>query len=124
MDFSLKHKAEIEGSGWIEFNISGTEDSYNHWADDSRFLAEDAFQFYIDIFEKCSDRFNYFGDSYFDNVQLTTIKQEIEARTRQQDSLPKQDNSRANDIKKLGLELVSLIDDCLEHYKHLWILGL
>ena len=70
MDITLKNKNEIAGTYWIEFNVSGTRDNYTHWADNSKYLHEFAFNFYTDIFEKNEENFNYFGNTKFDKEQL------------------------------------------------------
>ena len=154
MDFSLKNKSDISGTHWIEFNVSGTATEYTHWADNSKYLDEYAFNFYTDLFEKATNDFNYYGNTKFDNKQLIKLKQEVENRVKTFDdlhSLPNimefskktsyafnltqdfqemydkqngQENSLRGDLKKLGSDLSHLLDTCIKEGKTLWVLGL
>lgn len=154
MDFTLKNKSELEGTCWVEFNISGTVDSYEHWADNSKYLDEFAYSFYTDIFEEKADNFTYYGDTKFSKEQLVRVKQEIDNRIKTVDNLHTlQDiiefskktshalnlipeieaaynklnghqNKLISDIKKLGRELSNLLDNCISQDKPLWVLGL
>ena len=154
MDSTLKNKSDIAGTHWIEFNVSGTASNYKHWADNSKYLDEYAYNFYSDIFEKIADRFNYYGNTKFDKEQLGRLKQEIEKRIKIVDNLHTlqdiiefskktshalnltqkieetynkqngQRNKLSNDIKKLGHDLINLFDNCIQQDKTLWVLGL
>ena len=154
MDISLKNKSDISGTHWIEFNVSGTMTDYKHWADNSKYLDEYAYNFYTDIFEKVTSNFNYYGDTKFNKEQLMKLKQEIERRVKTFDnlhSLPDiiefskktsyalnltqdieetyykqngQQNKLTDDLKKLGNDLSHLFDTCIKQDKTLWVLGL
>ncbi len=154
MDINLKNKSDIKGTHWIEFNVSGTLNNYNHWADNSKYLDEYAYNFYTDIFAKVSDNFNYYGDTRFNKEQLKRLQQEIKNRIRIIDNLKTlqdivefgnktshalnltqeiehvydkqngQQNKLVSDIKKLGHDLSDLFDNCIQHDKPLIILGL
>ena len=154
MDITLKNKSDITGTHWIEFNVSGTAGSYKHWANNSKYIDEYAYNFYTDIFEKIADSFNYYGNTKFDKEKLSKLKQEIESRIKTVDNLHTlkdiiefgkktsyalnlsqdieetcnkqigQRNKLINDIKKLGHDLANLFDLCIQQDKTLWILGL
>ena len=154
MDYTLKNKSDLEGTCWIEFNISGTVDSYEHWADNSKYLEEFAYNFYTDIFEERADNFNYYGDTKFDKEQLARIKLMIDNRIKTLDNLHTlqdiiefskkishtlnlghdidatynklngQHNKLVSDIKNLGHELSNLLAYCIKQDKTLWVLGL
>ena len=154
MNFNLKSKSELEGTCWIEFNISGTVDLYEHWADNSKYLDEYAYSFYTDIFEENADNFNYYGATKYEKEQLERLKQAVGDRIKIVERLGTiQDiiefskktshalNLRQNieetsgkldgrqhkivvDIKKLGNDLSNLLDDCIVQNKPLWVLGL
>ena len=154
MDITLKNKIDITGTHWIEFNVSGTLNNYKHWADNSKYLDEYAYNFYTDIFEKVADNFNYYGDTRFGKEQLKRLKQEIKDRISFVDNLNTlqdiiefgnktshainltqeieeacsknigQSNKIVSDIKQLGHDLSDLIDNCIQQDKTLIVLGL
>ena len=76
----LKNESDISGSNWIELNISGTESSYNHWSEDSKYIDEFAYTFYIDIFKKNSDNFDYYGDTRSGIEQIIQVKRDSDNR--------------------------------------------
>jgi hypothetical protein len=154
MDISLKNKSDISGTHWIEFNVSGTMTEYKHWADNSKYLDEYAYNFYTDIFEKVTSNFNYYGDTKFNKEQLMKLKQEIERRVKTFDNLQSlpdiiefskrtsyalnltqdiqetyymqngQQNKLIGDLKRLGNDLSHLVDICINQDKTLWVLGM
>jgi hypothetical protein len=154
MDITLKNKSGIAGTHWIEFNVSGTLGNYKHWADDSKYLDEYAYNLYTDIFEKVAKDFNYYGNTRFDKEQLIRLKQEIKDRINTVDNLitlqniiefsektshslhlteaietaydkfDHQQKKLVSDIKKLGHDLIDLFDNCIKQDKTLIILGL
>ena len=153
MDFTLKNKTDIGGTHWIEFNISRTATVYKCWADNSKYLDENAYNFYTDIFEKAAKDFNYYGDTQFDKEELIKLKQEIVSRIKVVDSLLTlkditefsektsyalkltqdieeafkqhgQPNKIVDNLKKLGNDLLLLVDICLIEGKILMVLGL
>ena len=152
MDFLLKNKKGINGTNMIEFNISGTVNSYNYWADNSKYLDEFAYNFYTDLFEKIAKDFNYYGNTKFEKEQLIILKQEINYRTNTVGNLHSlqelvqfgektshalnltnnieemwnQQNGHIllSNLKKLGIDLSDLLDCCIKEDRTLWVLGL
>ncbi|MCD4674884.1 MAG: hypothetical protein K8S18_02675 [Desulfobacula sp.] len=154
IDFKLKNRQEIEGTCWIEFNISGSADKYNHHAENSKYLDENAYNLFTDIFEKYASKFNYYGPTRFTIGQLEKIKKEIEKRANDlslltnledliefsdktansinlsnelrenYDQLNCQKDKIINDIKELCKDILEFLDKCIAEKQTLWILGL
>jgi len=153
-DFKLKDRTEIEGTGWIEFNISGSPDKYIHHSDDSIFLDEYAYNLFTDIFQKYANNFNYYGPTSFSIKQLEKIKYDIEKRSSDLSKLTTlkdlinfsdekikamnlanelrdnygqlitQIDKIINDINILTQKLIYFLNNCITENKTLWILGL
>ncbi len=154
MDFRLKNISDIEGTHWIEFNISGTSDNYKHWESDSKFLDEYVYNLFTDIFERHTLKFNYYSNTMYDISQLTQIKKDIINRIHEFSSgetlddlicLSKKtanalnlsdplnncfENSDRNlkklqdGIVRLCQEMVAFFQFCIDQNRTLWILGL
>lgn len=77
MDFKLKDKSDIEGTCWIEFNISGTAKKYDYWAETSKYLDEFEYNLFTDIFERHAENFDYYGATKLDVVKQNSIISEI-----------------------------------------------
>ena len=112
MEIILKNKQDIEGSNWIEFNISGTYDKYENWAEDSKYLDEESYESFYDIFEKHSPDFDYYGATSFNTLQLKNIKHDIATKSSE---AAKERNFQ---------DITTLLDFCIKHNRTLWILGL
>lgn len=58
--YKLLKKSEISGTCWVEFNISGGKDFYQHWQESSRYASLDAMYAVYDVFSICIEGFDLY----------------------------------------------------------------
>jgi hypothetical protein len=76
----LRNIDQIRGTGWVEFNISGTPEKFDFNQEDSRYLDESGYNLFVDIVEKNSASFNYYGPSLVGLTNLQALKLDLENR--------------------------------------------
>jgi hypothetical protein len=76
----LRKLDQIRGTGWIEFNISGTPEKFDFNQEDSRYLDESGYNLFVDIVEKNSSFFNFYGPSLVGLTNLQALKLDLEKR--------------------------------------------
>lgn len=119
VNYRLQDKTEIVGTAWIELNISGTHNHFEHWCNSSKYLSEEAYQLYVPLFQKHSPDLNYYGPSKFVDQQLINLKDtfvDYHKRLKQSEV--------QKELITLNEELIALTNKCICERRVLWILGL
>ena len=81
MDIELK-RLQKRGP-YVQFNISGDEQDYHFWADDSLFLYEPVFGVFVNNFKFNDVKFNYYGPTLYTESALEILEARLNGpRTR------------------------------------------
>lgn len=101
-------KSEINGTYWIEFNFSGSEDTFVHWHENSVFLNPDNLFEITHKFESTLDGFTHYGPNFIPIHKVDQLIIDFE-----------------KDQKNISLEneVLEILRNCFKNKTPLWVLG-
>ena len=109
----LHQKCEIIGSCWVEFNISGSLEKFEHWQSSSAYASIDSMNKIEEVLVQCFENFDLFGPPIF--VEPQNTKALIEALDDFAKSAPRSTKTFVGD-------LTDFLSKSLTNGKTLWIL--
>jgi len=112
--FKLFEKSEISGTCWVEFNISGNSNTFQHWHDSSRYASLDAMDEVYKVFTLCIKGFDLYRPIFIDDrtaKQLSTMLDAFASTTTKRSA------------SRFASDLSYFIRESVADEKCLWMLG-
>lgn len=138
---------------FVELNITGDNDNYITCDTESKFIDTELFNLFASCFEKANKLYEYFGAIRFNSRQIIPLRNALKENLESLEKinteelfteyigsvflgtafileLEKQDKSWSPNwdhylvkIKKANADLISLVDQCIDEGRVLWVIG-
>jgi hypothetical protein len=112
--YRLLEKPEISGTCWIEFNVSGSNDTYEHWQASSRYASLDAMDAVYKVFALCIENFNLYCPILIDHQMAREVSMML-------DGFASTGSKEA--ARKFASELSLFMRESIAEEKFIWMLG-
>jgi|GEM_PF-5734041 len=112
--YKLLRKDEISGTCWVELNVSGTRDHYQHWQASSRYASLEAMCAVRDVFSVCIEGFDLYCPILIEPKKAKELSAMLDTA-----SATKLDDS----VRSFAQELSFFLKDVGEREDPMWLLG-
>lgn len=143
----------VNNLNFVEFNITGDNEGYQHCDKDSMFMDSELFNLYSECFEKSNNLYDYFGPTKYNARNIVVLLNELQSffkKIQQIESLDsfldftgniflganfvleleKIDKSwrlnwelHCKKLQNINTKLITLVNRCIEEDRTLWIIG-
>ena len=143
----------IEQLNFVEFNITGDDLNCQRLSEESRFLSSEVFNLFAACFEKSNDLYEYFEPTKFNARKIVVLHNQLHiyletlklisnskeftsfiekiflgkayiAEIELQDPIWRENWSiHLSHLTTINLEMISVVDRCIDEAKILWIIG-
>jgi len=110
----LLEKPEIIGTCWVEFNVSGNRDTYEHWQASSRYASLDAMYGVYDVFSICLEKFDLYCPMFIDSKNATELSKMLDGFS---------SANPAHCARRFAEELSAFLCESIAKEKPIWMLG-
>ncbi len=143
----------IEKLNFVEFNITGDDLNFHRLNGESRFLNSEVFNLFSRCFEKSHDLYEYFEPTKYNSRKIIVLRNELSSNLKNLNNIKKDDEfvkfidsiflgkaflleiekvdnawkenweKYLSMLKEVNIEMIAIIDRCIEESRILWVIG-